>query len=183
MKLKTTIFIKCLTAWNWLSDSLYSLKERVSDFYGYIACYFKGDNNLWYIVNGFNLPFKGNNLYNMKAEWSYDTFKNELSNEVNKGEVKEFTVSWLSTKLVVNNEERDMDDFFNSLIIKTTENELPKTSVILLAWSLYKKEWYLSDNSIQFHMIDHMAKDYILTYESKNVLTPFKADKTKLYIL
>jgi hypothetical protein len=183
MKLKTTIFIKCLTAWNWLSDSLYSLKSKVSNFYSHIACYFKKDTHLWYIVNGFNVPFKGNNLYNMKPEWTYDILKNRLSKEVNEGEVKDFTVSWLSTKLMVNNEERDMDNFFNTLTITTTENELPRMEVILLAWSLYKKEWYLSDNRIEFHMIDHMANDSVLVYESKNILSPFKADKTKLYIL
>ncbi len=76
-----------------------------------------------------------------------------------------------------------MDDFFNTLTITTTDNELPRMEVILLAWSLYKREWYLSDNRIEFHMIDHMAKDSILLYESKNVLSPFKANKTKLYIL
>lgn len=183
MKLKTTIFIKCLTTWNWLSDSLYSLKSKVSNFYNYIVCYFKKENYLWYIVNGFNVPFKGNDLYNMKPEWTYDILKNKLSKEVNEGEVKDFTVSWLSTKLMVNNEERDMDYFFNTLTITTTENELPRMEVILLAWSLYKKEWYLSDNRIEFHMIDHMAKDCILIYKSKDVRSPFRADKTKLYIL
>ncbi len=183
MKLKTTIFIKCLTAWNWLSDSLYCLKSKVSNFYSHIVCYFKKDNYLWYIVNGFNVPFKGDNLYNMKPEWTYDILKNRLSKEVKDVEVKDFTASWLSTKLMINNEERDMDDFFNTLTITTTESELPRMDVILLAWSLYKKEWYLCDNRIELHMIDHMAQDHILVYESKNVLSPFKADKTKLYIL
>jgi len=183
MKLKTTIFIKCLTLWNWLSDSLCSVKNKVSNFYSHILLYFRKDNDLWYIVQGFNLPFKNNNLYNVKSEWVYDVSKNRLSKEVNEGEVKEFTRAWLSTKLVVNNEENDMDAFFDNLCVVTTENELPTMHTILLAWCIYKKQWYLLDDSIVFHIIDHLANDEVISYESNCTRSSFKANKNKLYLL
>ena len=80
-------------------------------------------------------------------------------------------------------DEEDMDNFFNSLVVVTSENKLPSLKIILMAWSIYKKHWYIFDESSTLHIIDHMANDIRLSYHSKYVRSPFKVNKNKLYFL
>ena len=159
------------------------VKNNISGFYSHIKLYFRRDNYLWYIMNDFNLPLRGEGLYNMKPEWVYDVYKNRLSNEDNMEGRMEYTVGWLSTKLVMDKDEEDMDNFFNSLVVVTSENKLPSLKIILMAWSIYKKHWYIFDESSTLHIIDHMANDIRLSYHSKYVRSPFKVNKNKLYFL
>lgn len=183
MKLKTTIFIKCLTLWNWLTDSVNSVKSKVSNFYSHILLYFRKDNNLWYIMEDYNVPFKSDMLYNVKPDWVYDISKNRLYRDENMENNNELVPGWLSTKLVKDDKEEDMDTFFSNLSIVTNENKLPSMNIILMAWSIYKKHWYVFDESFTLHIIDDKANDIQLSYSSQYVRSPFKINKNKLYFL
>jgi hypothetical protein len=183
MKLKTAIFIKCINGWNWLCDSLYSIRKNVCDFYHHILYFFNKKNNLWYIVNGFNAPFRGDTLYNIKYDWMYDVSENKLYKEGKKENKNEYYVAWLSTKLVVDKEEKDMDLFFNDLCIITDKDDLPSMNTLFLAWCIFTRHWYSNDSSIVFHMIDHMANDKQIVYFLQDKTRHFRVNQNKLYLL
>lgn len=170
VQLKTTIFIGCLRLWNWMSDSFYKTKNNITSFYGHVSAYFRGDNHIWCMFSDHTLPLPLTMIQHpMHINWKYNYAKNELFNE-EECTTRHCKVSWLSSKLVVTGkttEEYDLDPFFHDFRIHSS-NQVPSLSSLFLSWCIYTKQWFLSTDTIYFHIIDDMGEEHKLYLDKHN---------------
>jgi hypothetical protein len=174
VRLKTHILVNGMNLWNWISELYSKTKHRVYDFYSYLFSYIRGENNIWCIFQNYKLPLPYSMTNNYSPIlWKYHSLKKHLSYNDNHKPIDIISkVSWLSIKLVIKEKnhkhEIDLDPFFNDLKIYTHSNISPTLQFILLAWSISHKQWFLSSDTIEFHIIDNMGEDHILELNKDN---------------
>jgi hypothetical protein len=188
---KTSLLVQMLTLYNYLSQLFTTTKEKVTDFYYYIKDYFYGHHDMWLFIPGHTFPLSLSNLNNMiYVNWIYDNFDNSLTFSTNENILAQHCkLSWLSAKIRIitdsNSEqalEYDIDDFIEKFTVRTINNVIPSLYMIFLCWCAYTKHWFKANDTIQFHIINDMGEDIVLTIEEHNNSLVIKHNKLCLKV-
>lgn len=187
---KVFFIIKMMTMWNYLCELYTSTKERCQNFYYYLKDYFYGHHDMWLFIPGHSFPLSMNNLNNMiHVNWIYDNLDNTLTLGINDDvDLVHCRFSWLSAKIRViqshaENEciEYIIDDFIEKFRINTLESSVPTLYMIFMCWCAYTKHWFKPDDHIEFHAIDDMGEEIILTIEDNNESLIIR--RNKIYVV
>lgn len=170
---KTLLLVKLLTLWNYLWETAQQTWNKTINFVYYITDYFHGHHDKWVFIPGHTVPLSLNNLYNMvHINWIYDnsdvslTLGSTQEHEICAG------VSWLSAKIRVIHFDKsdeaydyDIDDFLSKFRIHTTSDIIPTFYEVFLCWCTHTKHWFKTNDIIEFHIIDDMADEVVISLD------------------
>lgn len=164
--------LKAISVWLFLTEKINSFHINTMSFLNYIANYFKGHNETWLLVPGHTLPISLSNVYNrIHVSWIYDKSYNQLEYFTTSDDKEQYKLSWLSASIHIKNKiatytihESSLDDFLETFKVKTIGSAVPTLNDIFKAWCAYSKHWFHGDTLIEFHIIDEMGMDRILTF-------------------
>jgi hypothetical protein len=188
---KTELLVKMLTLYNYLSLLFNKTKDKVTDFYYYIKDYIYGHHDMWLFIPGHTFPLSLSNLNNMiHVNWIYDNFDNSLTFGTNGNVlVHHCKLSWLSAKIRIITDsdsvhalEYEIDDFIEKFTFHTIDNVVPSLYMIFLCWCAYTKHWFKANDTVQFHIINDMGDDIVLTIEEHNNSLVIKHNKLCLKV-
>ena len=170
---KTLLLVKLLTLWNYLWETVQQIWNKTVNFFYYITDYFHGHHDKWVFIPGHTVPLSLNNLYNMvHINWIYDNSDVSLT----LGSTQEHEIcagfSWLSTKIRVIHFDKpdeaydyDIDDFLSKFRIHTTSDITPTFYEVFLCWCTHTKHWFKTNDIIEFHIIDDMADEIVISLD------------------
>jgi hypothetical protein len=153
-----------------------------------MADYFYGHHDTWLFIPGHTAPLSLSNLYNMvHANWIYNNFDTTLT----LGGVQDCNMhasfSWLSAKIRVIHFDKpdeaydyDIDDFLSKFHVHTTSDISPSFYEVFLCWCTHSKHWFKTNDIIEFHIIDDMADEVVISLDDTERFLVIR--NKKLYI-
>ena len=170
--------VKAMSLWNWVKEKQNDASKALFYFYYYVTDYFYNTHNKWTFHSGY--PVSMNNVNNVLNDnkWVYNATTNTLIYQENNIKCG---FSWLSAKLVINDNEikdYDIDDFLNTLQIYTVNNHPPTLTMVFMMWCIHTKQWFSSSAAVEFHIINDIGDEQVL-YTQFN--TPLAVRDNKLY--
>lgn len=159
---KNLFLIKGMTCWNGVTDWFRRVRENVYAWYESAMGWFDPRRGSWYLTPGGVFPLSHYYRYGLdtKNVWRYQPETGELVyGEGPLEEKREYNVAWLSARVKKGSHSTDMDGFLGDLRIYPQGQDLP-LSVLLQAWSLYDRHWWLADGSAKIEWIDRMAEEH-----------------------
>ncbi len=186
--LKTLLIVKLLTLWNYIRDITNALREKFFNFFYYMKDYFHGHHDTWLFIPGHTVPLSLSNLYNMvHVNWIYDNFDNILTIGGVENIDTNCSFSWLSAKIRVIHFDNpdsaydyDIDDFLQKFRVRTKHDIAPSLYEVFLCWCTYTKHWFKTNDIIEFHIIDDMADEIVLSLD--DVTKSLAIRNNKLYV-
>jgi len=188
--LKTYFFVTCLTLWVTTKEAYSSLSRKFKKFYEYFSSYFNDKHATWLIIPYHTLPICLMNVSNtITSSWVYNAYHNMLlyNEHIDNNDYTETICkfSWLSVKLVIitpnddgdQRAEYDIDSFLHNFRISTVNLECPTLHTIFLAWCIHTKQWFHVVDKVQFHIIDYMGEERILSTDNHNHCLTLKENK------
>lgn len=171
-KYSTIILVKMLTLWNYIVHIYKKTTTLFSNFISHISDFFCGHHDTWLFMAGHTIPISLNNINNtIPTTWIYDNNINKLSVCIDNSSIN-CKLSWLSAKLRIIDEdgsaEYNIDNFIENLVVSTTDNIAPTLYMIYMCWCIHTKHWFSLHNTVEFHIIDDMGEDVILSIEDHN---------------
>ncbi len=171
--LRTLLIVKLLTLWNYIRDTTNALYEKCFNFFYYIKDYLHGHHDTWLFIPGHTVPVSLSNLYNMvHVNWIYDNFDKSLTLGGVDNIDTHSTFSWLSAKIRVIHFDNpdsaydyDIDDFLQNFTVHTKQNIAPSLYEVFLCWCTHTKHWFKTNDIIEFHIIDDMADEIIVSLD------------------
>jgi hypothetical protein len=187
---KTQLLVKLLTLWNYLRETAQSAWNKAVNFFYYMTDYFHGHHDTWLFIPGHTVPLSLNNLYNMvHVNWIYDNFDTTLTLGGVQGKEHDThaSFSWLSAKIRVIHFDKpdeaydyDIDDFLSKFRVHTTSDIAPTFYEVFLCWCTYSKHWFKTNDIIEFHIIDDMADEVVISLDDTSRILAIR--NKKLYI-
>lgn len=158
---RNLFFVKALTAWNALTGGLKQFVEEVRSVWGSMWKWFHPDAGSWFLYPGSLFPVSFRDWYGQQpAPWKYHPATNTLTYQP-RGE-NLYRLGWLSAQTVVaSRHTKDMDAFLGGLRIRTGEGNPPPLTVLLQAWSIYDKRWWLIEPGVTLEWIDSEAEEHV----------------------
>ena len=163
----TSIFIACITSWISINEWFHHLKNTCNSFYHYLTGY--SSQYQWLLLPSREFPLVTplRSITNTSvATWKYDSYHTILTY------MKDYPsiickFSWLSVKIVILDgdirNEYDMDAFLQQLRIHTIDDVCPQLNDLFIIWCIFIKHWFSPLCTIQYHIIDYMGEERILT--------------------
>ena len=71
----------------------------------------------------------------------------------------EYCIGWLSASLKSEKRECEMDTFLSTLRIHASERQTIPLIILLQAWSIYDRQWWIQDKSNKIKWIDELANE------------------------
>lgn len=173
---KIFFVVKFMNFWNNINDFFYNAYTSVIDVYKYINNYYNGYNSIWFFIPSHTLPISLNNINNVvEPNWIYNSKYNEL-NFKDYLDLKPFKFSWLSSKLCINGTDYNIDNFIETLSVYCSCTT-PSLNIIFLCWCAQTKQWYKTDDNIEFHIINDMGDEETINLKEDNGSLYIKRDK------
>jgi hypothetical protein len=150
--------------------------------------YTYGHHDKWAFIYGHTLPQSISNIHNrIHTNWIYDNYDNTLEYITNDNVIYDSKLSWLSAKIKITDSHNpedtntyEIDDFIEKFTVRATDDTFPSLYIVFLCWCVYTKYWFDHSSIIQFHIIDDMGEEHILTFKEHNF--SFVNKRNKLYI-
>jgi hypothetical protein len=185
---KTLIFVKLLTLWNYLQDTVNQIYNKAINFFYYLKDYLCGHHDIWLFIPGHTIPLALNSLYNIvHVNWIYNNFDTTLTLGGAEEHDTRASFSWLSAKIRIihfdkpdESYEYDIDDFLGKFSIHTISDITPSFYEIFLCWCTHTKHWFKTNDIIEFHVIDDMADEVVLSLDDTTRCLTIR--NKKLYI-
>lgn len=187
---KTIFIVKCMTFWNWITALFDSVIDKTESIYYYMKDYFYGHHDTWLFIPGHTFPLSLSNLYNtIHVNWIYDNYTNtlKLTKEVN-DETLLCRFSWLSANIVIGDplkpdgvDQYNIDDFIEKFTVETKGNITPTLYMVFMCWCAYTKHWFRPDHNVEFHVINDMGEEVVLTIDDHNNSLVIK--RNKIYVV
>jgi hypothetical protein len=158
---KQLFLVKGMTLWNWTNEKIKGLYQKTRDLCEHAFVYFHRDFNTWYLFTDtlFPLSYRQRFETDIDSTWEYSPERQTLVWKGSNLDQTEYSVSWLSASTVSGKRETDMDTFLSSLRIYTTECEGIPLSILLQAWSIYDKHWWIHSVENRIKWIDEEANE------------------------
>lgn len=165
---KTLFFVKCMTIWNWSTEKVKSICSKAYSLYDHVSVYFHRDFYTWYLFENSLFPLSYRQQFHMilDATWKYRPDKQTMtwidsSHSDIELNLKEYRIAWLSASVSSSKRESDMDSFLSSLCIYTPHDitHLP-INILMQAWSIYDREWWIHSISNKIKWIDEFAEEH-----------------------
>jgi hypothetical protein len=158
---KQLFLVKCMTFWNWSNDKLKGFYEKINELYNHATIYFHRDFNTWYLFSDTLFPLSYSQRFqtDINSSWEYSPKRQTLIWRGSNVDQTEYSVSWLSASTVSGKREVDMDAFLSTLRIHTTECEGIPLTILLQAWSIYNKYWWIDHTDNKIKWIDTEANE------------------------
>lgn len=185
----TIAIVKLMTLWNYICMLYSNTKTSCKNMYSYIYDYFHGSHDVWVFIPGHTIPVSLSNLENTaRVNWVYNNNNNTLTFSTDKiTETSISKISWLSAKIkIINKYDTDeiftyeIDDFIEKFKVCTLTTIPPALYMVFLCWCAYSKNWFSHSSIVEFHIIDDMGDEHILSF--KEHLANFTIKRNKLYI-
>jgi hypothetical protein len=121
-------------------------------------------NDRWLLLDGHTLPIKDVEVKNMLiAQWYYFSSKNELRYKTyQEKNCIRYKLSWLSAKIVLEDQDHNIDTFLESFRI-VTGDMAPVLKSVFLSWCIYHGYWFKHTSDIKFHIIDNTGEEVVLS--------------------
>jgi hypothetical protein len=184
---QTIFLVKMMTLWNYLTALYTSLSQRCSNFYNYIKDYAHGHHDMWLFVPGHTFPLSLANLSNsISVNWIYDNYDNSLSLATDDSvQINHYRFSWLSAKIQVKHSngprfQYEIDNFIENFVVHTVHDVPPSLYIVFMCWCAHTKHWFRANDVIEFHIIDDMAEERILTLDGYD--EAFIIKRNKIYL-
>ena len=132
--------------------------------------YYTGDHHTWLFITGHTLPLPVSHIKNeINATWKYsDHTLTSLSQPVD----TICKLSWLSAKIHIidrhTEKEYDIGSFLSQFRLHTSGTTTPTLTFLFLSWCAETNQWFRPDCIVQFHIIDHLGQDVMLTLRADN---------------
>jgi hypothetical protein len=123
------------------------------------------------------------------VNWIYDNFNTTLT----LGEARDknhnihASFSWLSAKIRVIHFDKpdeaydyDIDDFLSKFRVHTNSDISPSLYEVFLCWCTHTKHWFKTNDIIEFHIIDDIADDIVISLDDTERFLAIR--NNKLYI-
>lgn len=163
---RNLFFVKAMTAWNVLVEGWKGTMAWWKSWSDGIRGWFHPDAGSWFLYPDSLFPVSFCNRYGLEdAPWRYEPASRRL---IKKGGGSErYRVGWLSAQTTAGGgngrgvrDTRDMDVFLEELRIDTEAGTSPPLTVLLQAWSLYDKRWWLAEEGMRLEWIDADAEEH-----------------------
>lgn len=174
---RNLFLVKALTAWNALTGGLKQFVEGVRSGWTSMRRWFHPDAGSWFLYPGSLFPISFRDWYGQEpGPWKYHPATNTLTYQC--GNENVYRLGWLSAQTVVasrqtvvaSRQTKDMDAFLGGLRIRTVENFPPPLTVLLQAWSIYDKRWWLIEQGVTLEWIDSDAEEHAAVPQDNVVL-------------
>ena len=164
---RNLFLVKALTSWNALTGWLRQSVDWVGSGWRNMWRWFHPDAGSWFLYPGSLFPVSFRDWYGQEpAPWKYHPATNTLTYQPREENV--YRLGWLSAQTTVasrqttvaSRQTKDMDAFLGGLRIRTTEGNPPPLTVLLQAWSIYDKRWWLIEPDVTLEWIDSNAEEH-----------------------
>ena len=168
--LRSYFFIKAIQLRIWLASLYYDTWDQLQNLHAHIRSYFQGDHHTWLFITGHTLPLPVSHIKNeINASWKYSNHAlTSLSQPAN----AVYKLSWLSARICVveqhHEKEYDIDSFLSSFRVHTHGSVVPTLTFLFLSWCAETNQWFRPDCIVQFHIIDHLGQNVMLTLRADN---------------
>jgi hypothetical protein len=182
--------VKLMTIWNSLCEFYNNTTEKCQNFYYYIRDYIYGHHDMWLFIPGHSFPLSMSNLNNMiHVNWIYDNYDNTLTlGTTEDADLINCKFSWLSAKIRIYHTESEnegveyiIDDFIEKFSVHTLENRVPTLYMIFMCWCASTKHWFKPHDRVEFHIIDDMGEEQILSIDDHNESLTIR--RNKIYVV
>lgn len=167
--LRSYFLIKAIQWRNWIVSLYHDTWDYIQNLHAHIHSYFQGDHHTWLFITGHTLPLPLSHISNeINASWKYSdhdlTSLSQPTDTIAK-------LSWLSAKICIidqqQEKEYDIDPFLSSFRLHTHES-VPTLTFLFLSWCAETNQWFRPDCIVQFHVIDHLGQNVMLTLRADN---------------
>lgn len=150
-----------MTFWNWSTDKIKGLYQKACEACEHAFIFFHRDFNTWYLFSDtlFPLSYRQRFETDTDSAWEYSPERQTLVWRGSNLDQTEYSVAWLSASTVSQKRESDMDHFLSSLRIYTTECQGIPLTILLQAWSIYDKHWWIDKVENKIKWIDDEANE------------------------
>jgi len=166
---KTYCLIQFIRVWNGVREGALYFFYRFSHFYAYLVAYLANTHRQWIFIPGHSLPLTRSSIQNEVGYlWSYSSSENALTY---KECTTPYSFSWLSAKLVIRSHEHieySLDEFIQTFRLATKPARMPTLTMLFMAWCAYTQQWYATDSSVEFHIIDDGGNEQVLVLPQDN---------------
>ena len=166
--------LRSFILYNQLSNYKQSTCKRITSFFSDACDYYYDIPNIWVFIPQYSIPIPIQHIKNdISFEWMYHSTTNTISTK--QSGTRYCKLDWLSATIVIYTEsthiEYDIDDFLSSFYILTSDSK-PSLSHVYCCWCIYTKQWFVSNTTITFNIIDSEGNEKQLLlhdrYETKN---------------
>ena len=180
---KTSLFFTLYSIWDHAKEFSYFTLSSVQQLWRYLTILQKGTHKKWLLIDNHSLPLLlAYTPSPIEASWMYDESTSTLT-YCKDIPTHPCTLSWLSTKITVVNQDKatdyDMDPFLEKFRILTEPSIAPPLRAIFLSWCAHTRNWFPPNSIIQFHIIDHEGQERMLSLNVDNKC--LKIRDSKLY--
>jgi hypothetical protein len=180
--------VKMMTFWNYLSALYKNTLKKYITFYFHITDYTLGYHDTWLFIPGHTFPLSLANLSNMiRVNWVYDNSDTSLIklSTTDSGTIDQYKFSWLSAKIIVKCDEDDpieyiIDEFLEKFIVHTAKDAVPSLYLVFMCWCAHTRHWFKINDRVEFHIIDDMAEEHMITLDDSDDVLIIKRNKVYL---
>ena len=184
----TYSIIKLMMIWNYIRELYYVSVYRCTNMYNYIQDYVYGHHDTWMFITGYSIPLSLSNLNNsVEVDWVYNNHNSELT-LFGLSESVTCKLSWLSAKIRIINPtdstkylDYSIDDFVEQFKLITDGEYVPTLYIIFMCWCIHTKHWFKINDNIEFHIINDIGEEQILTFAEHNESLEIK--QSKIYVV
>jgi hypothetical protein len=150
-----------MTLWNWSNEKVKRLYDKFYNLCEYISIYFHKEFYIWYLFKDalFPLSYRQSFKVNTDTAWEYHPDKQILKWRGSDLDQTEYSIAWLSASIKSAQRESEMDTFLSTLRIHTHESKDIPLSILLQAWSIYDRHWWIQDPTHKIKWIDELANE------------------------
>jgi len=160
VKYRSYLLIKSITVYNSIEKFFTSAKKRLYDFFHYMLSY---SNDRWLLLDDHTLPIKDTDVKNILiSPWYYFSSKNRLCYKKQSVTPIHYKLTWLSAKIVIEDQDHEIDTFLESFRMITDE-VTPSLKFVFLSWCIYHGYWFKTTTDIKFHIIDNTGEEVVLS--------------------
>ena len=162
----STYLIHLLKIYNCISDACFLSYKCLLHLYSCIKHTSNDLYNKWIFVPH-PLPLHYISATDIKNNvWMYHSSPNILHYTTVQPKTQ-YKLSWLSAKIVNNEDEYDIDEFLQTFRISTTatsvhSDHVPDVKTIFYCWCIYTKQWFSNTYNIEFHVINRCGEEHVL---------------------
>ena len=168
--------LRSFILYNQLCNYKQSTCKRITSFFSDACDYYYDVPNIWVFIPQYSIPIPIQHVKNdIVFEWMYHSTTNTISNKQSSSRSRYCKLDWLSATIVISTEgtqiEYGIDDFLSSFYIFTSDTK-PILSHVYSCWCIYTKQWFPSNTTIVFNIIDSEGNEKQLLlhdrYDTKN---------------